>query len=54
MAPKRAIFQIKLRILKSNQVVVMQSHGLVVDLYCVLVILILLNIFHYMHCLMEE
>lgn len=32
----------------------MQSHGLAVDLYCVLVSLILLNIFRYMHYLMEE
>lgn len=32
----------------------MQSHGLAVDLYFVLVSLILSNIFHYMHCLMEE
>lgn len=31
----------------------MQSHALLVDLYCVLVSLILLNIFYYMHCLTE-
>lgn len=54
MAPKRAIFQIKLGISKSNQAGCMQSHGLAEDLYCVLVSLILLNIFYYLHCLMEE